>query len=127
MLGTGIFTGILLATVFILFLLKFDRSEDALVKYAGSKYSFPISFFITLVLMVMVTFIAFYSSYTNKVITGALNSIEIVIPYVGIDETLRLKSQFHQMKSRKDYAVFYSRMKSIEGKNGVKLSLTDPL
>lgn len=127
MLITGMFTGIFFCLVAARLLLRFDGPKDALVKFVRSRYEYFAFSFMVLVPIVMLIILALYSSYSNTVTTSSLNSIEIVAPYVGVDEVLRLKSQFHQIKSRRDYVTFYSRMKDIGEKNKVSLPLTEPL
>jgi hypothetical protein len=127
LLITGMLTGVFVTLIAARLLLRIDRPKDVVVRFVRSKYEYFVFSFILLVPIVMSMFIAFYSSYSNKVTTSSLNSIDIVAPYVGVDEALRLKSQFHQIKSRKDYVTFYSRMKDIGEKNKLVLPLTEPL
>ncbi len=123
----GMVTGVYIPFIVFRALSRFGNTRDVTAKFVRSKYEFPVFCFLVAVPIVMCMFIALYSSYSNKVTTGALTSIEIVAPYVGLDEALRLKSQFHQIKSRRDYSVFYSRLKPAEAKYGITLGLTDPL
>ena len=123
----GMLIGIYIALIAIMILSRFDSPKESLVRFVRSKYEFYVLFIFMLVPITMCSFLAFYSSYSNKVTTGALTSIEIAAPHVGVNEALQLKSQFHQIKSRKDYSVFYSHLKAVESKYGIKLLLADPL
>jgi hypothetical protein len=123
----GMLTGVYISFIIIRALFRFGSPKEALTKFMRSKYEFIAFCIFMLVPITMCTFFALYSSYSNKVTTGVLTSIEIAAPFVGANEVLHLKSQFHQIQSRKDYSMFYSHLKALEAKHGIKLTLTEPL
>lgn len=122
----GVYTGILMMLAFY----RYERPKNTIRRFMKSEYEYVVfSFFafVALTSIVMIIFIAIHSSYSNKVTTNSLNSIEIVAPYLGIEETLQLRSQFYSIKTRRDYDAFYSRMRLIGEKNKLDLPLSMPL
>jgi hypothetical protein len=127
MILLGMFIGIYIALLVSHFLLQFERPQDAVKRFMRSRYEFIAFSFMVLVFVTMCTFVSIHSAYANKITTRSLNSIYIVAPYVDNSEVLRLKSQFHQIKTAGDYKAFYFRLKDLGEKHKLALPLFEPL
>jgi predicted membrane-bound spermidine synthase len=123
----GMLTGLYVSSLMVRVIFRLERPKDAIRRVLNHKYEMYAFSFMVLSLVAMFIFMTIYSSYSNKITTRSLNSIEIVAPYVGTDEALQLRSQFHLMKTRTDYETFYRRMKAIGDKYTLQLPVSEPL
>lgn len=73
--------------------------------------------------MVVVLFIAFLSltNYINHNVVRIRNNIEIVSPFVSIDEYNELKSMYYTMHSREEYDILCDKLDIIANDNQLLL------
>lgn len=80
-----------------------------------------------LVMIVMLLFMSFHLAYVNGVAVFAINSIEIISPFIGGQRTLELRSQFAAIKTHEDYRLFFAVMRSLQDDYEIELPLREPL
>jgi len=107
---------------------KADTIIDSFRTFYRLNYYFFITLhFTVLFLIIVLVFISIKTAYVNRVISNSLNSIEIVSPHIGIQQTLELRSMFHSIQTSDDYEDFYKTLKALEKAFKVKLPLSTPL
>lgn len=77
--------------------------------------------------IVILIFNSIRLSYINKVTTNSLNSISIVAPHIGIQQTLELRSMFYSIETSDDYNDFYEKLRKLEETFKLKLPVSAPL
>lgn len=60
-------------------------------------------------------------SYTNRVITFSLRSIDIVAPHVEPEKTIEMKSNFYQIKNTGNFDDFYSEITEMAQRHSLQL------
>jgi len=107
--------------------LKYDRPREAIRELLKSfKYALLTGAFVCLVVIVVTIFGSFQATYVNKIATGSINSIEIISPYLDVQKTLELRSEFHRIKTAEDYNRFYEELNNLGEKHKINLPLLKP-
>jgi len=106
---------------------KTDKVKNTIDKFFRLKPNFVVLLFIALLNIILLAFISIQMSYVNKVTTNSLNSISIVAPHIGIQQTLELRSMFHSIETSDDYKDFYKKLKTVEKAFKLKLPVSAPL
>ena len=104
-----------------------DTLKDTIYSFFRSNRNFIGFSFIVLIILILFVFTSIQMSYVNKVTTNSLNSISIVAPHIGIQQTLELRSMFHSIQTSDDYKDFYEKMKKLEETFKLKLPVSAPL
>ena len=102
-------------------------SENKVGDFIVSEKGYKFIFGLTITVMILCVFIISKISYTNRVVTYSMRSIDIVKPYISNNEYDLLKSQFYQVRNTDDYTMFNDKVKRISNKHNLKLPENEPL
>lgn len=100
-----------------------NKTADFIISNNGYKFILAL----TLTVLVLSIFIVSKVSYTNRVITYSIRSLDVVKPFVGDKKHALLLSQFYQVRDTDDYDAFHDLIKTIARENELRLPENEPL
>lgn len=103
---------------------EIDQKVGSFIK---SKYGYIVLNVLTLSVMVSCLFIASKISYTNRVVTYSIRSLDIVKPYILEKEYDKLVSDYYQLRNADDYNKFNEAIKKIAEEHSLRLPKNAPL
>jgi len=103
---------------------EFDNKARA---FLSSPKGFLLIQVLTLSVMISCLFIMSKISYTNRVITYSMRSLDIIKPYITNSEQDKLVSQFYQVRNTDDYDEFNKLIRNIAENNSLRLPKNAPL
>jgi hypothetical protein len=118
---------ILIVTLYILIKIIILNPKSPFLEFYNviiySKFFVLLVFAFSLITMFSVN----KNEYINSINTYAMQSINILRPYIGEENYIKILSDYHQIKTAKDFYKFNEKLLNESKSNGIELPKYDPL
>ncbi len=117
----------LLYIILDMIILNSDKKSN--IREIAKDSFFSVKLFTPMLVIVMILSIFTVStiSYTNRVVTYSIRSLDIVKPYMPENEHDKLTSQFYQVRNTDDYDNFNKKITNVAEKHSLRLPRNAPL